>query len=970
MLALVLLLATAHAACPSVSACRQYDVPCSSDSGAPSLCHVVNCSGQAAALGGEIPCDMPDNTTYLLLASIGMETFSFQTLSERAPWLFGQDLSFGSGSRARVDLSSNNITNVTAGTIHVSELWAATGPLQASLDLSRNQIAVVDLNNATVNGSNLSRNNIAALRTWLHHADIRGDLDLSANSIDHISKDAFFGLRVSGSLNLSSNNMTTVSLGASTVQVVGTLDLSNNNISVMHFENANVFSHLVDLSNNAISEISLYAFRNSNFLHNLSLSGNFISIIHSYTFQGAQFGGNLDLSNNNLRNITQNAFADAFIHGDLRLTDNHALSLCSRAFANSVILGCISLRGNNITQLPEALFPLTTVNCVDLSDNNIDKLAANTFSLATIARSLNLQRNKLTELGAMAFADALLLHNVDLSYNHIANISNNRTFFNTNMANLSLAHNHLRILHRDTFAGVRIGGIVNLSHNDIAELENGWFGAFPLEIDLDMADNPSNCSVHELPDRTFAFQCTCVNNSTGNVLGNGAYCSSAACPNPNPNKLNNDSVVVVAHGHVRCPHGAYEYASGTECTIKCRSGYTLQPGKCGSEDTTITCLGGQWGYRPNCALVYASCVRGFSALVVAGASAGSVVGTLFIVGIVYKLLTFRRRIRKQQYELAVKDHLLCAQGEQLEELRAGFTIQPGQLVLEAPIASGAFGEVWQGQWNGSVVAVKKLRRILVDLDEASVQEFEAESALMRTLRHPNVVAFFGAGSDDTGVPFLVCEYMTDSLRGLLRRERLLNVRRLRMAVDAAHGMAYLHARGLIHRDLKSGNLLVSATGVVKVADFGTSKLVKALTGFSDDESLDGSTVVINQADEAPRASMSLTRGVGTLAWMAPEVLDGGHYGLAADVYSFGVVLWELATQVLPWMNKERAWDITNAVLAGERPNLQLVEPDSPLLETMICCWQPDPHDRPTFDMVLKLLSKHLPPASPDVVVRT
>nr|WP_281720553.1 protein kinase [Nitrosomonas nitrosa] len=84
---------------------------------------------------------------------------------------------------------------------------------------------------------------------------------------------------------------------------------------------------------------------------------------------------------------------------------------------------------------------------------------------------------------------------------------------------------------------------------------------------------------------------------------------------------------------------------------------------------------------------------------------------------------------------------------------------------------------------------------------------------MRTLRHANVVTFFGAGSDERGVPFLVCELMTASLQKRLWNppEPMSEHQQLRWARDAAAGMAFLHAKGLIHRDLKSGNLLGMVT---------------------------------------------------------------------------------------------------------------------------------------------------------------
>ena len=105
---------------------------------------------------------------------------------------------------------------------------------------------------------------------------------------------------------------------------------------------------------------------------------------------------------------------------------------------------------------------------------------------------------------------------------------------------------------------------------------------------------------------------------------------------------------------------------------------------------------------------------------------------------------------------------------------------------------------------------------------------------MRTIRHNNILLFYGAGvfksSDALAAPFLVIEWCDrGSLRSLLKSNLELSVeRRLSFCIGAAQGMQFLHATNKIHRDLKSGNILVSAGWVVKIADFGTSKLVSSM----------------------------------------------------------------------------------------------------------------------------------------------
>ncbi len=177
-------------------------------------------------------------------------------------------------------------------------------------------------------------------------------------------------------------------------------------------------------------------------------------------------------------------------------------------------------------------------------------------------------------------------------------------------------------------------------------------------------------------------------------------------------------------------------------------------------------------------------------------------------------------------------------------------------------------------------------------------------------------------------------------------------------------MALVHSLGRMHRDLKSGNILATLTlnGVVrlKVADFGTA----ALAGQKDDAGVGGvgrgSAQQEQQHQQQPvhhMATVMHTKGVGTLLWMAPELLAGKTYGQSADVYSYAIVLWEIASHSYPWEELTGSW-LADAILekveAGVRPN---VEDDwnTHYVNVMIRCWALNPAERPTFNEIRGLL---------------
>ncbi|CAN6478648.1 unnamed protein product [Victoria cruziana] len=260
-----------------------------------------------------------------------------------------------------------------------------------------------------------------------------------------------------------------------------------------------------------------------------------------------------------------------------------------------------------------------------------------------------------------------------------------------------------------------------------------------------------------------------------------------------------------------------------------------------------------------------------------------------------------------------------------------FEILWEEVDLGERIGLGCYGEVYRGHWHGTEVAVKRF--LNQDLSGVALEEFKTEVRIMKMLRHPNVVLFMGAV---TRVPNLsiVTEYLPrGSLYRLLHRSnyQIDERRRLRMALDVARGMNYLHKCSpiIVHRDLKSPNLLVDKNWVVKVCDFGLSRIKNS-------------------------TFLSSRSTAGTAEWMAPEVLRNEPSDEKCDVYSFGVILWEITTLRQPWAGMN-PMQVVGAVGFQNR-RLEIPESvDLSIAEIITKCWESDPKLRPSFAEIMEAL---------------
>ena len=233
---------------------------------------------------------------------------------------------------------------------------------------------------------------------------------------------------------------------------------------------------------------------------------------------------------------------------------------------------------------------------------------------------------------------------------------------------------------------------------------------------------------------------------------------------------------------------------------------------------------------------------------------------------------------------------------------------------------------------------------------SSMRDFKHEARLLCKLRHTNIIEFIGACATSSEFLIVMEICRNGSLRQVLRDEsRSLSGKQVvRWSIEAARGMLYLHSRSppVVHRDLKSVNLLIDSDNVLKVSDFGLARCKTSSYAYTQ---------------------------VGTWGWMAPEILENSPYTERADVYSFGVVMWELLTRDEPWKHMH-PMQIMRAIDRGQRPVLtsdvmRFIDIGEDYNELLQQCWRSDPRERPAFDEIVARLEACLESIEVDAQTR-
>jgi eukaryotic-like serine/threonine-protein kinase len=243
--------------------------------------------------------------------------------------------------------------------------------------------------------------------------------------------------------------------------------------------------------------------------------------------------------------------------------------------------------------------------------------------------------------------------------------------------------------------------------------------------------------------------------------------------------------------------------------------------------------------------------------------------------------------------------LQALQAHMAEPRWAGRSVGPWRIV--SLIARGGMGEVYRaeradGQFEQQV-ALKLLRS---GFDQHGlVSRFAAERRILASLDHPNLARVLDGGTTDEGIPYFVMELVNgEPIDRYAQRMRLPVQERLALFRTLCQVVGYAHSKGVVHRDLKTDNILVTTEGVVKLVDFGIAKQL------------------VSEAQNTATAQRMMT-----LAYSSPEQVRGGEVTPASDVYSLGVVLYRLLTQTSPYgsVNADSGYELTRAICDTEPP---------------------------------------------------
>ncbi|KIJ52444.1 hypothetical protein M422DRAFT_243228 [Sphaerobolus stellatus SS14] len=261
-------------------------------------------------------------------------------------------------------------------------------------------------------------------------------------------------------------------------------------------------------------------------------------------------------------------------------------------------------------------------------------------------------------------------------------------------------------------------------------------------------------------------------------------------------------------------------------------------------------------------------------------------------------------------------------------------------ISKNPVDGGGYSDIWTGMLYDERVAIKILRQFSVSVKARVESKLSKrvwrEYMIWSTLSHPNILPFLGFSNDFTemaafNIPALISPWMSNgTLVSYL--EGNPNKRNASMLLGIADGLNYLHARNIIHGDLRGGNVLISGKGVPCLTDFGLSRLLSETRGLT-----------------------TTSEAAGSLRWMAPELLKGnnGKVTKASDVWAFGMTTIEIISGKRPFFEINLDPVVLRTVVEGNIPSRNDM-PDE-IWSVCLACWTYQATSRPQISQILNLL---------------
>ena len=243
------------------------------------------------------------------------------------------------------------------------------------------------------------------------------------------------------------------------------------------------------------------------------------------------------------------------------------------------------------------------------------------------------------------------------------------------------------------------------------------------------------------------------------------------------------------------------------------------------------------------------------------------------------------------------------------------------IIKKKKIGEGAQGKVYLYYIPGyGEVAIKSFKEKETD------EEFLNEVKIISKLNAPNIVRYYGILNNYRRKNWIVMEYIEkNSLYEYIQKKKTKDYKidfpysmRYKFCLEIISGLYLIHEKGIIHKDLKSSNILISSNSIAKISDFGHSKVDN---------------------------SQSYSIGEGTLRWKAPETFTS-KFLIESDIYSFGLILYEIASGMIPFNETNQFHVLKETITNGQRP---LIPEDCPIefANIIIQCWDNDPKKRPT-----------------------